>query len=889
MAIFNPEFFTNPAASLNTSFGIPTCITNLGIQALRLLSPTSLTTLFDSVEEGKTYAENKIAGDVKRLFESFGFLEVDSITGKLTIKGFSDNGLDLGFLEKLDALNRDLAAAEALIAQGVDFVNEVLNCVSEFKSFLDSTQGSNNTTGAGGLGTGGSNTYVNNLAEANRAVTVQKITESQDFITRCNNLQIRVGQVLREKADQEQNQQTQQGPIFRMIYGPPVSKKGIFILSEDGLYYDSQVRQYNGKDIPAASDIGVVVNSESWKLDYSPNLGGKGTIVSLADVNEYVDTLFDINRIDNTDTLKQYYENDHFLEVLEAQKQKQVLDTSAQITELYTSGYSNDSALLVNYRQSLYGILASYEEKINKRKKQIEVAVKASSEFGVDQHFDVGTIPINDFSYLSSVNLSVSLEQQQRLSFEAGDVTDIVLPIEPVFVRSVGSESSKFVVPFNVAEVGKGSIITTGSVSSNTIPTLSITDSIVSDRLFAVFNFLKAKGVTPDSDKFTSLNCATLGMKNNAQLIGRNPVLFTSGVGIPYFGGMVSINNFAQEVRDYRSICRLPDTSPFQNFMYDKNGGSFECWLHMPGYGTSANTFERGERATLNLNPTNAEWTDYNYYKILLGNENVGGNVAQDVSSVAISDATETVKGMLMGFSRDPVITWDEKVIPGPDTNIGANIGIEASSTTASSCFFIAPTMSVNKSTATFTPIHDGCTSDEYAKMAIYDDVTVNGVKFSDVKDSFMHLAVTFDVSSNECKVYLDANLMTTSSLTAVFGVAKQQSPSIPTFVQPPTSDTSSFFYSENTVRQKLDTNYFDNGPSTDPFFTPWMIGGGWTDGFPISPDTSAGGFMGTRHGYTSGLNGYVGSVKFYSKPLSNLEVTTNYNAQKEFFKNIVT
>tara|TARA_R110001583_G_scaffold59799_1_gene177819 strand:- start:82449 stop:85121 length:2673 start_codon:yes stop_codon:yes gene_type:complete len=890
MAIFNPEFFTNPTASLNTSFGIPNCVTNLGLNALRLLSGETLSTLFGTVEEGKSVAEGKIAGAVKELFTYKGYLSVDDDTGKLTISGFAENNLDLSFLAKLDAINRDLAAAEALINQGVDFVNEVLDCVGQFKDFLGGTEGATISSTAGGLGAGTTNTYVNNLAAAEQAITIQQITDAQEFIKACNDVQIRIGQVLNEQANRDAATEPE-GPIFRMIYGPPVSKKGLFILSEDGLYYDSQVRKYNGKDIPSASDIGIVIDSESWDMKFPPNLGGKGTIVSLADVNEYVDTLFDINKIDNSDALKTYYDNDHFLEVLESQKQKQVLDTSAQITELYASGYANDSALIVNYRQSLYGILASYEEKINKRKKQIEVAVKASTEFGVSQTFALGTIPINDFSYLSSINLTISLEQQQRLSFEAGSVGETVLPIQPIFVRSVGSESSKFVVPFNVADVGKGAIITTGgSVSSTNVPTLSITDQIVPDKLFAAFNFLRAKGQKPDSDVFGSLNCATLGMKNNAQLIGRNPILFTSGLAIPYLGGMTTINNFSKEIRDYKSICRLPETVPFQNFMYNKAGGSFECWLHMPGYGTSSNTYERGERATLNLNATNAEWVDYNYYKILLANENLGGNVAAELSSVVTANGTDSVRGMLMGFSRDPAITFNEKVVGGPDTNIGLNAGgIEASATTASSCFFIAPTMSVNKNMATFTPQYDGCNSDNYAKMTIYDDVTVNGTKFSDVKNGFMHLAVTFDVSSNDCKVFLDSHLMATSSLTEVFGFPKYQAPAIPSFIVPPDSDASSFYYSENTVRQKEDTHYFDNGPANDGFFTPWMIGGGWTDGFPISPDTSAGGFMGTHHGYTSGLNGYVGSVKFYSKPLSNDEVATNYNAQKGFFKNIIT
>ena len=57
----------------------------------------------------------------------------------------------------------------------------------------------------------------------------------------------------------------------------------------------------------------------------------------------------------------------------------------------------------------------------------------------------------------------------------------------------------------------------------------------------------------------------------------------------------------------------------------------------------------------------------------------------------------------------------------------------------------------------------------------------------------------------------------------------------------------------------------------------------------PVTPNTLDGGFMGNKHGLNSGLGGHVGSVKFYSKPLSTNEVLTNYNAQKGFFKNILT
>jgi hypothetical protein len=39
--------------------------------------------------------------------------------------------------------------------------------------------------------------------------------------------------------------------------------------------------------------------------------------------------------------------------------------------------------------------------------------------------------------------------------------------------------------------------------------------------------------------------------------------------------------------------------------------------------------------------------------------------------------------------------------------------------------------------------------------------------------------------------------------------------------------------------------------------------------------------------GIISGLRGFVGGVKFYLRPLSNEEVLNNYNASKNFFKNI--
>ena len=126
MAIFNPEFFTNPAASLNSSFGIPTCILNFAGDALALLSSKSLISLSNAADQGKEGAFNSIAEAVKKLYNATGFLEVDS-AGNVVLKSeASEDGLDLSFLDTLDAINRDLALAEDLVLQGVDYVNDVL-------------------------------------------------------------------------------------------------------------------------------------------------------------------------------------------------------------------------------------------------------------------------------------------------------------------------------------------------------------------------------------------------------------------------------------------------------------------------------------------------------------------------------------------------------------------------------------------------------------------------------------------------------------------------------------------------------------------------------------------------------------------------------------------
>ena len=889
MAIFNPQYFTNPLASLNTAFGIPTCILNFAVEALGLIDSSVLSTLAKAAQDGRTTARSAIAGLVNSLFFDMGLLQYDAVTGKLTLFSESSKyGIDLGFLETLANVTGQLAAIEDFVNQGIELYQEISQCLEEMENWLNST-GPAPLTGYGGIGGGSTDQYTDAYRTAKLAICRQQVQEATDFINSCDKLIENIGTVLFQRQQAIDLTSDEDDPIFRLIFGPPVSTQGLFVLSEDGLYYDSQTRLYNGEPIPSASDIGFIIDSDKWMLEHAANLGGKGTVISVDDLNRYVDTIFDPNIINDSYYLATYYDADHFIGVLLGQKTKRVENISAEIEELLSAGNSEESALVVNHRQNLYSVIDSFNDKINRRKKQIEVAVEAPLLFGSNKYFAPGEVPVNDFSFLSSISLSVALEKQEQLVFESGDVEDVVLPIKPIYVTDYGTTSKVTLTPLVVPPIGKGSIVFSPSVSSTIVPALSLTDSIQDDRLFSIYNFLKPDTTTPDSSLFQTLNCATLDTYGNAQLVGSPGSVFSSGVGIPFLGGIAKFNQNDYLLTKTNNFLRLPPIEELQNLFYSSKGCSIDCWLHLPNYGSDGTL---KETTGSGFRPyAGGAWGDYNYYKILLANENTGGDPGvEDVSSLVDVNGSNVTKGLLIGFTRDPVVYSDDFIIPGPNTDPGLNADIDSSSTVASSCFFVAPVMSFGSSVE-FIPNTDCANSEDlkYNKFVVRDDLEVNGKKFTDVSGNFVHIHVSFDVSSDICSVYLDGVQMATSSITSVFGNEPRVAPRIPTFISPADSATSSFYYSSGTVNHREPWSTFQYGPRTDTYFTPWIVGGGWTDGYPIDSTSIEGGFMGIRHGLTSGLNGFVGSLKFYSKPLTNKEVLQNFNAQQGFFKNIQT
>ena len=154
--------------------------------------------------------------------------------------------------------------------------------------------------------------------------------------------------------------------------------------------------------------------------------------------------------------------------------------------------------------------------------------------------------------------------------------------------------------------------------------------------------------------------------------------------------------------------------------------------------------------------------------------------------------------------------------------------------------------------------------------------------------------------------MYLNGQLLKTQTISQTFG--RNGPPNVPSLI-----DTSSFNYDvqyagyfppnaplfpPNSLGQT--DFWFWDGPECQPqglgvITTPWIIGGGFTDGMHTNNLTTftqgsndGMNFMGGQWGgKKSGLHGFIGSLKLYNRGLSQGEVLKNYRAQRGFFETI--
>lgn len=899
MASFDLETFlrvqgqtsTGAITALGMAYGMPSCMLNLASGAMNLIPSNILSDMRSQIAAGKAKA-NEVTKEVfKKLMLNTGIIEFDTEEGFLKFSSDTAwNNIDGDDLQGRNDLAGLLGAFQYAASFGAQIfqnytnienqIDSIQNCLQKYND-LQSFQSGNSADQKALLDPAAAEELFNSMYAGDKA----RLESAASFITQSNEALAKINDIFSARKNdpsleprlldsseldpfldpttfirfdlEDPEVGSEEEEIFRLTYGPPISVAGQYVLTSDGLYYDSQS---GGLDPVFLAISGIVPVGDQWTYDYDPNLGGKGQAISINSLNKFADNIFDPNRVDDSIGLQMYYDADHFLSVLQQQRDKLTYDLSSDLTN-YLSEFGEDSSIVTNQRNLIISEISNHNSKINRRKKQIEVAVKAPQIYGdsTGPIFAPGHVPINDFSYLEDFNLEVDLEKQNALIFNQADVVGIVLPLNPKFVKSPAKPPSLSFGHLRIPTVGKGSIIySPSSTQAGTV--LSLNDQIVNKDLFAIYNLLETNVVLPSSIEFPTTNCATEDMYNNAQLVGASKrSIFVSGLGIPYLEGIVknsSTNTVAASALG--SFLKLPDTKEFRDLTYSSTGFTLECWAYVP-----------------DITDAGVGWlssTASSLTKVLLGSENVGS-----MSGVAATDHTGTirdldflenqrgeqfVKGMVCGFTRDRRITQ----VSSSFSNINAE-----NDPASSLSFFIAPTQSRDTSSASWINNDDCQDYETFYKM----EVSLSATGFGNVSSQFVLIDITCDPKTDTIKMFADGSLVATSAISAVFGVDPQVSPRLPSFKK-----ENSFQYSTSTVDGP---SVLKQGPLLNPFYTPWIVGGGYTDGMYLT-----GNFMGgDRGGITSGLRGHIGSLKFYSRALDNAEVLKNYNAQNGFFKNI--
>lgn len=880
-----------PLGAAGSMFGVPSCLMNLAADVLRLLPSRALFGILGELESGRSMANSTTRAILSKLRTDYGIIEWDTEEGGFRFvsasskMGYESNqGGTLGaigaLIEGVSVLGSNLYTNYRIAQTQIDQIKE---CLGSYRNYLKFRDGAGNEQ-LSKLDPVAYEDFLNDeymmeMAALRQAIDFEnqlnnKIKEVQDIITErindptlepmfsCDAADIVEGTGLPIECGVPKESK----PVFRLVYGPPRSSTGQFMLSNDGIYYDSQ----SSGITPALVYLQERENrlndfrALKWKLDYDPNLGGRGDAFSTKDLDLYVNTLLDPNVINDDVSLQVYYDKDGFLQELIGNKNKRIYDISAQIAELEGAGAPD--AVIYNYRQSLLSENAQYQQVINKRKKQIELAVILPQAYTYKILYKPGDVPINDFSYLAGINIGLDLEKQKQLSFSQVEIDGVVSPLQlsSTFVVAKVNTPNTTLEHLIIPELSEGAIIFDGSsVSSTNSVILPAESFITTDNMIAMYNFLDTNFEDPSSTSFTLRNSHSLKDEYYAQLVTESQEsVFRRGLGIAYLEGITKQSSTSpQEVSALGSFIKLPPVKKFDDLLYNREGATIDFWVHMPNMQCASGGYDLGGSSL---------------FRLVLANENTGSEQTGSNSNIAGSNnfGTQFVRGFMMGFTRDRRLT----------SGLTASNDLSANPA-SSTCFFIAPTQSTSLSSVGFINRSNfdnlQCVSGNLYHCMIQplNSQTLNGSYLSACGSRFCHLAVTFDRDADMVRFYLDGQLATASSMSYVFGMEPNLMPNLPSFKKP-----NSFQYSLSTLNSNAPTS-LKYGPKLNKYFTPWIVGGGYTDGM-----YSYGNFMGGQYGgIKSGLLGYLGSLKFYSKALTSEQIYENYRAQRGFFLNIDT
>tara|TARA_R110000824_G_scaffold61487_16_gene163568 strand:- start:4331 stop:7507 length:3177 start_codon:yes stop_codon:yes gene_type:complete len=809
--------------------------------------------------------------------------------------------------------------------------------------------------------------------------------------------------------------------IFDLEFGPPISAANQFVLSEDGLYYNSRTQS-----VPHILPLPTSANM--WQLRFDSNVGGKGVSFSEEDAYGNVGTIFDLK--ENMDLanprIAEYFLYDDVLQQFEDDKQAQMTEVSGYVSEILANGYSTKDAMVQSYIAQFGAVASVYNTKIKKRKRQLEIAAIygrniffvtnrnhflgegiffkytpptgkafeynlqyddltdemkettfATLEGGQQVSWNTATggvtevpsfanviavvgvwtqiprIPINDFSFLRESDIPLNF--QRKITLFSEDLDTIIAPHQARYVVAPTDKPANFTESLAVDMIGYGDWVhreTSGSLSATTPLYKSLTDDIVSNNLLVCYNFLDPDAVTEPSGTLYALNNAAEGSPRlDAKLVGYDKsFVFPSGVGMAYFGGTIFDERSKHSViwTDIKgSYARLPNSTreymtydtPYNgvrqldNLFYTQQGVTFDFWAHVPN--------------------VHRDMTDYHRYRLVLGNENSGPVNSQYITATTQNPPNSNTPGSDNSRALGMIMGWRDRGSPNKTSGYNTS-GLE---------FIISPTVGQNQ-TYTTNPDkswgHSICigeswdtqnsqgivvtapTEKQVEQVGMYVPSGVlnsSGFGIADVSSAFHHFNISFDYEKEQVRFTLDGELLLTSSLQKVLG-GPPDATVLPTAVSMDLTDqTDTIFSNDPTKESFLGNTLYDERVTPErvafPVFTPWIIGGGYSDNIPKIQGTSYRpmGFLGSNTNNThqvtipnadvatvtiaaaefvkgqhepplansyggttsalrniprSGLDGFLGSFKIYSLPLSTTEAKKNYDAQKGFFKNVL-
>jgi hypothetical protein len=168
-------------------------------------------------------------------------------------------------------------------------------------------------------------------------------------------------------------------PVFDLEYGPPISSKGKFVLSNDGLYYDSRTQ-------PVPDILPFATSSHMWTLQFDSNRGGRGLSFTEDDAVDSVGTIFDLNLDlgqNTNERVQDFYKYDDVLQQFSDDKVSHTTEASGYVSEILSNGYDASDAVVRSYTAQMNATISVYDKKIKKRKRQLEIA----AIYGRDKFF----------------------------------------------------------------------------------------------------------------------------------------------------------------------------------------------------------------------------------------------------------------------------------------------------------------------------------------------------------------------------------------------------------------------------------------------------------------------------------------------------------------------